>query len=42
MYSYEAACRDTMDWIGRVEIVEPAALRHFVKGQISQLQKKYI
>nr|WP_202894801.1 WYL domain-containing protein [Paenibacillus sp. 23TSA30-6] len=42
MYSYEAACREAMDWIGRVEIVEPATLRHFVKGQISQLQKIYV
>ncbi|MDQ0492473.1 WYL domain-containing protein [Paenibacillus brasilensis] len=41
MYSYEAACRDAMDWIGRGEIMEPAALRQFVKEQISRLQKLY-
>ncbi|ASR45275.1 transcriptional regulator [Paenibacillus kribbensis] len=41
MYSYEAACRDAMDWIGRGEIMEPTALRQFVKEQISQLHKLY-
>lgn len=41
MYSYEAACRDAMDWIGRGEIMEPAALRQFVKEQVNRLQKIY-
>lgn len=41
MYSYEAACRDAMDWIGRVEVVEPVILRQFVKEEINRLQRIY-
>ncbi|QYK70021.1 WYL domain-containing protein [Paenibacillus sp. S02] len=41
MYSYEVACRDAMDWIGRVEVVEPVALRQFVKEEINRLQRIY-
>lgn len=41
MDGYEAACRDVLELISYVEIIEPALLRQFVKEQINRIQQLY-
>jgi predicted DNA-binding transcriptional regulator YafY len=41
MFGFDAACRDVLDLIGHVEIVEPVVLRQFVKDEIMRIQGMY-
>ncbi|MGG4445163.1 helix-turn-helix transcriptional regulator [Brevibacillus porteri] len=41
LYSYERACRDILDMIGHMEVVEPAELRTFAKERLRERMALY-
>ncbi|MGG4492460.1 helix-turn-helix transcriptional regulator [Brevibacillus reuszeri] len=41
LYSYERACQDIVDWLGQIEVIEPAQLRDFAKEKVKELLRLY-